>query len=145
MPYYEFWCDCGFKQGLIRPISKPPKRLKCSECNSRMYREFKVNTGIYKSHIEMGFTGQPIEVTSAKQRDALCKEHGVTPDSYVYSKPKVKKTAIEELNYSEVKERLNNVSDDQLESERRASDDERGRDLGGGTVTQEISISGVPV
>ena len=145
MPLYSFLCKCGFEDGVIKPISKPPKSRKCRQCGKSMVRDYRVNVGIFRPYTERAFTGQPILVESSEHRDRLCKEHKVTPDSFKYSKPKPMKTAIESLEYSEVKDRLNNVSDQELESERSTSDVERRRDLGGGVSTQEIPITGTAV
>ena len=55
------------------------------------YRTIENNPGlgasaqVFNPYIESDFTGKPIEVTTPDQRDALCKEHGVTYDSYQYS------------------------------------------------------------
>lgn len=46
------------------------------------------NISVFKPYVEDGFNGNPIEITSFKQRDALCAEHNLTYDRYSHIKKK---------------------------------------------------------
>lgn len=146
MPYYEFWCECGATRGVVKPAGKSPKWLKCRECSERMHRDFSCQVAIYVPHMETGFTGSPIEVTSAKHRDELCRTFGVSADKHAYSKPKKdRKTIAEKLNYGDVKKELENHSDDDLKRIRQKSDDERRHRLGRKIPTRVIPVPGEKV
>jgi hypothetical protein len=138
MILYDFWCECGTTRAVLRPMGKSPKHLKCRECKQRMFRDFRVNVGVFQPFTETNFNGQPIHVTSAKQRDQLCKEYRVTPDKC--SKPKRRKTIAEGLKYEDVAKSLNSTSDADLEAIRRGDDEQRRDSMGGDALTQEIPI-----
>lgn len=138
MPLYEYWCECGSVRGTVKAMGNAPKWLKCTRCGKRMHRDFGVNVGIFEPFMCSDFSGEPIEVTSIKHRDALCKEHHVSPDSFRYTKVKKSKTAIEDLDYGEVKDALANVSDADLEDVRRRGDVERGHSVRGKIPTAII-------
>jgi len=143
MPVYEFWCGCGHQKGIFRPMMKPPRYPKCPSCKVAMNRSYSVYAGVFKPFTSSDFTGEPIEVSSREQFERLCSEHRVTPDSFNYTSVSPAPPAIESLEYSEVKQALDNCSDEQLESERRTSQIERGRDPFGGEVsTAEIPVKG---
>lgn len=45
MPQYDFRCDCGNTESVIRPMSESRQLLKCSNCGAGMYREYKFRIG----------------------------------------------------------------------------------------------------
>jgi len=57
----------------------------CAKMQEDIERKKKLYVGgpvvmTFSPYVEDNFTGEPIEVRSREQRDALCKQHGVTYD-----------------------------------------------------------------
>lgn len=40
MPEYRFYCECGEKKRLTKPVSQCKYRPRCSECKRRMVRDY---------------------------------------------------------------------------------------------------------
>jgi len=109
MPQYRFICSRGHETEKYLPLSKFKKYIKCKHdvregTDSTTWEPatffpcgLRATLGIpkvlsmrsFKPYVEEHMTGKPIEITSSKQRDQLCKQHGVTYDKAKYfTKPK---------------------------------------------------------
>ena len=79
MPLYDFQCDSCDK--VQEHFAKMDETTRECICGGLMQRKISTN---YFVHGEVDFvtdhiTGDPVRITSRKQMDRLCKEHGVTP------------------------------------------------------------------
>lgn len=45
MPRYDFACNCGNKQSVIRSMKDYKKSLKCSKCGRKMFRTYNFSVG----------------------------------------------------------------------------------------------------
>lgn len=86
MPLYPYKCDsCSHAEDLLRRmIDAPPWVTICPSCGFETFRR-DMEAGApavsaFSPYVEDNFDGTPVEVTSSKQRDALCEQHGMTYD-----------------------------------------------------------------
>ena len=105
MPRYEWNCDrCSHTKDENRPIEQGPSRWKiCPICRKRMSRVFSANACSFKPYVEQNFTGDPIDVTSPRQRDRLCAIHKATYDRSTNLRPAALSTsAIDSVSFEDV-------------------------------------------
>jgi len=87
MPLYSYKCEnCMFETETMARMESPPAWVRlCPKCGfEKLTRDLGADSpkvGNFEHYVEEGFNGKPIDVTSPKQRDALCEQHGVTYDS----------------------------------------------------------------
>ena len=89
MPVYAMLCrSCGDISEVVRPMSKAPTRTYiCKECGAKAVKQYwpkdsnVVKSRQFEPYVDTDITGQPIEITSPKQRDRVLAEHGCTMDS----------------------------------------------------------------
>lgn len=104
MPVYVYRCKAGHVSERIYSMRKQPTRVRC-ECRKLADRVFlPVNVNAFKPYVEENFTGQPIEITSSRQRDALCAKHNLTYDTAKFVRKPKFTPAVESLDYGTVKD-----------------------------------------
>lgn len=106
MPLYSFRCEhCDREKEIFRKAMSPPKRVVCYPCHKLMYREFTARAQKFTPFITEDVTGKPIEMKTAKQRDAILAKHGLTMDTNKFggNSPK-RNTWDEQLDFGAVKE-----------------------------------------
>lgn len=59
-----------------------------------------VRVSVFSPYVEENLTGEPIEITSRAQRDALLAQHGCTYDRW--SRPPKRPSALDDLSFDEV-------------------------------------------
>jgi len=87
MGRYNFRChDCSTLFVKLGSMHKPPKMSVCKVCESQeIYRDFGgVHISTFKPYVDRETTGDPIELTSFKQRDKLLADNNSTMDSHRY-------------------------------------------------------------
>lgn len=116
MPMYKFTCPRGHVTEQYRVLDKYVERIKCKHrsayssipCGLKavitISNSLQVHT--FKPYVEEHMTSEPIHIESKSQRDELCSKHGVTYDSMKSHKKPDYKSAVEELDYAEVKQAL---------------------------------------
>lgn len=105
MPLYKYECKAGHETERFYSLSQWREWIRCPVCRKRATISFakRMQVHTFKSYIESNFTGDPIEITSRNQRDALCKKHRATYDSNKYHRKPKATCAVESTHFGEVK------------------------------------------
>jgi hypothetical protein len=85
---YKCW-DCDITMELALPAKRPESSVPCRECGAYIeqdYTQKNVMPDIMETYVETNLTGQPIEMTSKRQRDQVMAEHGSTYDGSHWTK-----------------------------------------------------------
>jgi len=107
MPVYVYECENQHRSEQYMRMADYRSVVVC-ECGALANRVFEpVNVQTFKPYVESNFNGKPIEITSAKQRDALCAKYSLTYDSTKYLRKPKFESAVEKLDYGVVKETIN--------------------------------------
>jgi putative FmdB family regulatory protein len=80
MPYYTFLCqNCERDEDMYFRMADVQQTIRCSECGGDMKRMFYApQISVRQPYVTSHITGDPVEITSAKQEKELCEAHGVT-------------------------------------------------------------------
>lgn len=89
MPTYALVCwSCDATYEVVRPMSKAPTgTYVCQKCGAKDVKQFwpkdsnVVKSRQFEPYIDTDITGQPIEITSPKQRDKVLADNGCTMDT----------------------------------------------------------------
>src|SRR5262245_50249175 len=108
MPYYEYICKKGHETERFYRIADRRDTVRCSLCRGLAKQAIPKQQQIrtFKPYIEENFDGTPIEITNKDQREALCKKHSLTYDSYKHcqkKRPMENKSAVEDVELNDVK------------------------------------------
>lgn len=105
MPIYEYECPSGHITEGFHSMASYPASCCCGSCDAQaniiISKRQYINT--FKPYVDENFNGEPIEITSFRQRDELCKKHSLTYDSSRYVRKPKPKSAVEDVTLDQVK------------------------------------------
>lgn len=107
MPRYLFECSIGHETEIIASMKNPPNEVqKCGSCRRKARRVWNIpQANVFQEVVSSDITGEPVRISSARQRDRLLADNGLTMDRV--SNPKPKRTAWERgLTFEKVKAKM---------------------------------------
>lgn len=124
MPRYRMKCShCGLIQFVLGSMDDPPKVGICDSCSSETYRWFdkaRVQVQVFEPYVEDSITGDPIPITSRKERDQVLESQGVTYDRVSRVK-RERKPLLTEDDYDTIIEEAHKLSHEEVKASLRKS------------------------
>jgi putative FmdB family regulatory protein len=80
MPTYTYECACGHTFDQVLRMHDYTLEYPCPRCRETARRIYKpIQISVFTPFVTSDITGEPVEISSRRTENALCKEHGVTP------------------------------------------------------------------
>jgi len=117
MPIYRFVCKNDHEMEDLIPLSQYKEGMwrKCKQCGKRANLAIptRFHANVFNPYVEENITGKPIEITSRAQRDKLLADNHLTYDSNDYGTKRPTGSAVDGLDYQEVKEAMQKGKDNE--------------------------------
>ena len=110
MPRYDYKCANGHQHEMVFSMADYKQVIICPSTSCGLSSDLQVNRSfqidIFEPYTETNFTGKPILVESAAQRDALCSEHSLSYDKTQFNRKPKSTTAVDDIDLGQVKTAL---------------------------------------